>query len=134
MPSFLTWTHLKLALRFKKYALETSFTLIPLNFGNTSSFKPKKYPIIFKFVPCKDDFNPSNPDHLSLVKKQNGLEQGTISRAHWIKNIEHLATNQSFAFLKVMCLSLEQANTLLQKCMFVLGHKITVCKNIHEPI
>jgi len=53
------------AIQFKKYALESGSTFVSLTFGDSAFFKPKEYPIIFKFVPCKDDFDPSNTDHLT---------------------------------------------------------------------
>jgi hypothetical protein len=122
------------ALRFKKYALERGSSLVSSNFGDSAFYKPKEYPVIFKFVPCKDDFDPTNTDHLSLVEKQNGFAPGTISKAHWIKSIDRRAANQSFASLKVICSSPVHANSLLQNRVFVLGHKVTVCKDIREPV
>ena len=67
---------------FKIYALESSSILISANFGDSAFYKLKEHPVILKFTHCKDDFNPSNSDHLTLIEEQNSLVLRTMSKAH----------------------------------------------------
>ncbi|KAF8799139.1 hypothetical protein BYT27DRAFT_7030035, partial [Phlegmacium glaucopus] len=75
--------------------------------------KSKSFNLIFKFVPCTGDFNPSNPECLSDIEANNGLPPGSITAASWLKRTDRRAPTQTVASLKVTCVSPEAANHLL---------------------
>ena len=118
----------------KTYATKPGSTLITTTFGKSALFKPKGYNLIFKFVPCTGNFDPSDKAHLSSIEMNNNIELGSILLASWIKQPDHRATNQTLASLKVICLSPESANCLLQDRTYISGHLITVTKDLCKPI
>ncbi|KAF8799542.1 hypothetical protein BYT27DRAFT_7018197, partial [Phlegmacium glaucopus] len=78
-----------------------------------ATIKTKNYNLIFKFVPCTGDFDPSNPDCLTNIETNNGLPPGSITSASWLKRANRRSPAQSVASLKVSCSSPEAANHLL---------------------
>ncbi|KAF8797526.1 hypothetical protein BYT27DRAFT_7020897, partial [Phlegmacium glaucopus] len=96
--------------------------------------KAKSYNLIFKFVPCTGDFDPSNANCLTDIETSNNLPTGSIVSASWIKRTDRRAPNQKAASLKVTCSSPESANHLLCERFFIEGQTITVRKDLCEPI
>jgi len=118
----------------KTYTTKPGSTLITTTFSKSALFKPKGYNLIFKFVPCTGDFDPSDKAHLASIETNNNIKPGSILSASWIKQPDDRATNQTLTFLKVICLSPKSANRLLQDRTYVSGHLITVTKDLCEPI
>jgi len=75
----------KSANRLKTYAIKPGSTLITTTFNKSASFKPKGYNLIFKFVPCTGDFDPSDKAHLASIETNNNIKPGSILSVSWIK-------------------------------------------------
>jgi hypothetical protein len=121
------------ATRFINYTTE-HFFLLETQFGRPASIKLKSYPLIFKFVPCTNEFNPNNPDCLRELESNYNLKSNSIISANWLKRPDRRAPNQQVASLKVSCSDPHTANRLLTEKVFIDGHVITVIKDIREPI
>jgi hypothetical protein len=67
------------------------------------------FSIIFRFVPCKGQFDPSNNDHLQNIEHENDLPDNSIISASWCKHPEKRSPNQATTTLKVACLNPETA-------------------------
>jgi hypothetical protein len=120
------------AARFRSYCSE--FNLLLTSLGRSAHAKDKGYNLVFRFVPCQSSFDPSDLDHISAIETENGLDEGSITSASWIKNPERRSPNQHVASLKVICSSPEAANHLLRERIYVAGHVVTVRKDLREPI
>ena len=64
---------------------------------------PQAHIVIFRFVPCKGSFNPSNDEHLRNVKEENYLQASSIAAASWCKCPDRRSLGQTTATLKVDC-------------------------------
>ena len=120
--------------RFKAYAAEPTSSLISSHFGESASIRLKGHNLVFKFVPCTGDFDPSNPNHLSELEYDNNLSPNSITSATWLKRPDRRSPTQTSASLKVVCSTPESANHLLSERVYVAGHSITVTKDLREPI
>ena len=118
--------------RFRTYC--SDFDLLTSSLGVSARVKDKAYNLVFRFVPCQSSFDPSDPDHISAIETENGLEPGSITSASWIKNPERRSPNQHVASLKVVCSSPEAANHLIRERVYVAGHIVTIRKDLREPI
>ncbi|KAF8811844.1 hypothetical protein BYT27DRAFT_7032797, partial [Phlegmacium glaucopus] len=78
-----------------------------------AAIKAKGYNLIFKFVPCTGNFDPSNAVCIADLETSNNLQPGSISSATWLKQVHRCLPNQKVASLKVVCSSPEAANHLL---------------------
>ncbi|KIM73080.1 hypothetical protein PILCRDRAFT_15528 [Piloderma croceum F 1598] len=106
--------------RFHSYCVE--FDLLTASLGVSVCVKDKAFNLVFRFVPCQSSFDPSDPDHISAIKTENGLDPGAISSASWLKKPERRSPNQNVASLKVTCSSPEAANHLLRERVYIAGH------------
>ena len=107
--------------------------LLPVHLGNTATLKRKIYNLIFKFVPCQGEFDPSDINSLLDIEQANDLTPGSIVSATWIKRPDRRSPNQKLATLKVTCSSPESANHLLCEKVFIAGHVVTIRKDLREP-
>ncbi|KAF8808116.1 hypothetical protein BYT27DRAFT_7030340, partial [Phlegmacium glaucopus] len=78
-----------------------------------ATIKAKGYNLIFKFVPCTGNFDPSDANCISDLESSNNLQPGSISSATWLKRLDRRSPSQKVASLKVVCSSPETANHLL---------------------
>jgi hypothetical protein len=120
--------------RFKTYSTDPNTDLLKFHLSATATLKPKGHNLIFKFVPCTDDFDPGSPDGLSELESDNNLPPGSILSASCIKRIENRSNNQTVASLKVVCTSATAANHLLRERVYVRGLVVPVRKDIREAI
>jgi hypothetical protein len=120
------------AARFIDYANEHIFLLSDLS--PDASIKARSYSLIFKFVPCAGEFDPSDPKCIRRIEDIHGLKTGSIKAASWLKRPDRRAPGQRVATLKVNCTDPQTANTLLSEGTSINGHLITVIKDIREPI
>jgi hypothetical protein len=118
--------------RFRSYCVE--FDLLTASLGVSARVKDKAFNLVFRFVPRQSSFDPSDPDHISAIETDNGLDPGAISSASWLKKPERRSPNQNVASLKVTCSSPEAANHLLRKRVYIAGHVVTIRKDLREPI
>jgi hypothetical protein len=96
--------------------------------------RPRTFSVIFRFVPCQGQFDPSNSAHLRNIERENDLADGSIASASWCKRPDKRSTNQSTATLKVACSSPEAANLLLTGRIRVEDHLVSVQKDLRIPI
>jgi hypothetical protein len=120
------------ATRFRTYC--TQFDLLTSSLGVSARVKNKAYNLVFRFVPCQSSFDPSDPDNISTIESENGLEPGSILSASWLKSPERRSPNQHVASLKVVCLSPEAANHLIRERVYVAGHVVNIRKDLCELI
>jgi hypothetical protein len=95
--------------------------------------RPRAYTVIFRFVPCLGQFDPSIDEHLRIIERENDLTEGSISAASWCKRPDKRAPNQSTATLKVACLNPETANCLLTSRIRIEDHLVNVRKDLRIP-
>jgi hypothetical protein len=96
--------------------------------------RPRTFPVIFRFVPCQGQFDPSNDAHLRIIEQENDLADGSIVSASWCKRPERRSPNQATATLKVACISPETANKLLTGRIRVEDHLVNVRKDMRIPV
>jgi hypothetical protein len=99
-----------------------------------AQIRPHTFPVIFWFILCQGQFNPSYEGHLHSVKRENSLEAGSIIAASWCKCPNKRSPNQATASLKVACLNSETANCLLSGHILVEDHLVNVHKDLFIPI
>jgi hypothetical protein len=102
--------------------------------GPKARIRPRTFSIIFRFVPCKGQFDPSNSDHLRSIERENDLAEGSIASASWCKRPEKRSPNQATATLKVACSNAETANQLLTTRIRVEDHLVNIRKDLRIPI
>ena len=102
--------------------------------GPKARIRPRTFSTIFRFVPCRGQFDPSNGTHLRNIERENDLEEGSIVSAAWCKRPEKRSPNQSTATLKVACRNPETANKLLTGRIRVEDHLVNVRKDLRIPI
>jgi hypothetical protein len=96
--------------------------------------RPCTFTMIFCFIPCDRQFDPSNTNHLRNLEHENDLPPGTVISAAWCKHPEKRSPNQSTATLKVQCTSPDSANRLITSHICVEDHLVNVHKDIWLPI
>ena len=114
---------------FRKYSDVILSRLCP-----SARIRPRRYPLIFRFVPCKGDFDPESNDHIRDIELDNGAADNAISSASWCKRPDQRSPNQQTANLKVYCSSPEHANFFLKERIRVQGEIVNVRKDIRMPI
>jgi len=102
--------------------------------GQNARFRPRTYPVIFRFVPCNGPFDPYVEDHLCDLERENDLATGSISAASWCKRPDKRSPGQTTATLKVSCVNPDTANYLLKECICITDHLVSVHKDIRQPI
>ena len=127
-------------LEFESAASKESFvnlcdknTFLLSKIGPKVHIRPCTFPIIFCFVPCKGQFDPSNSAHLCNIDRENDLADGSIASASWCKCPEKRSPNQTTVTLKVACVNLETANQLLTGRICIEDHLVSVHKDLHIP-
>ena len=95
--------------------------------------RPRTYAVIFRFVPCLGQFDPSDDNHLRNMEWENDLAVGSIASASWCKRPDKRAPNQSTVTLKVACPNPEAANRLLTGRIRVADHLVSVRKDLRIP-
>jgi hypothetical protein len=74
---------------------------------------PSAYMVIFHFVPCNGEFNPSDSAHLHNIECDNDLPANLINAVLWCKHPDKHTPNQATATLKVACSTPNSPNRLL---------------------
>ena len=74
---------------------------------------PRAYMVIFCFVPCNGEFDPSDSAHLHNIERDNDLLANSINAASWCKCPDKHSPNQATATLKLACSTPDSANHLL---------------------
>jgi hypothetical protein len=114
---------------FKKHADSILPRLCP-----SARIRPRSYPLIFRFVPCRGDFDPDLNEHIRNIELDNGADPKAITSASWCKRPDMRSPNQQTANLKVYCSSAENANFFLKERIRVLGEIVNVRKDIRMPV
>ena len=101
-----------------------------LEISPKAQIRPRAYTVIFCFVPCNGDFDPSDIAHLRNIERDNDLPNRSIIAASWCKRPDRHAPNQATATLKVACSTPDSANRLLTGRIQVDDHLVDVHKDI----
>ena len=109
-------------------------TFLLSEIGPKAHICPHTFNVIFRFVPCQGQFDPSNSAHLRNIERENDLVDSSIASASWSKHPEKRSPNQSTATLKVACLNPEAANQLLTGCIRVEDNLVNVRKDLCIPL
>ena len=96
--------------RFRKYSEEKDLLAHICAFAK---IQPHTYCSVLCFVPCDGSFSPEDKAQLRALESDQGLEEGSIISAAWIKNLALQKHNQKTANVKLTCTSPEAANHLL---------------------
>lgn len=100
----------------------------------SARIKPRSHPVIFRFVPCNSEFDPSNAEHIATIESEHHLDPGSITSATWIKQPEKRSAGQTTANLKVICATPETANHLIKERIRVYDHLVNVRKDLRIPM
>ena len=84
-------------------------------FCTSARIRPRLFPLIFRFVPCKGSFDPEDASHIRDMEEDNGAPPNSIASAVWCKKPDLRSANQQTANLKVFCSSPDNANFFLKE-------------------
>ena len=113
---------------FKKHSTSILSNLCP-----TADIRQRSYALIFKFVPCSGNFDPSDDANLREIESDNGAPPNSIVSASWCKRPDLRSPNQQTANLKVCCASPESANHYLRERIRVHGELVNVRMDLRMP-
>ena len=94
--------------------------------------KPRMYNIVVQFVPLS--FRPKKDTELHEVEESNGLDDGDIVRARWIKPIMRRSPSQVCGHMILSFLSPQPANEVLAGGLFIRQKKVYAEKCKREPL
>ena len=94
--------------------------------------KPRMYNVITQFVP--PSFRPKKDTELHEVEESNGLGDGNIVRARWIKPVMWCSPSQVCGHAILSFLSPQPANDVLAGGLFICQKKVYVEKCKREPL
>ena len=97
-----------------------------------TSIKPQLYHTVVQFVPLT--FRPNREVDLQEIEEVNGLEEGNITRARWIKPAARHALLQVCGHAIFSFLSPQPANDALANGLFVHHKKVYTEKCKKEPL
>ncbi len=89
------------------------------------------YRIILDFVPI--EFEADNLAYLEQIEERNGLDLGTIVKAHWIKPKHRRSSTQQVALLQLDVTSPQVANFIIGQGLIINGKPVYGRKSIPEP-
>lgn len=103
-------------------------------FGPEAAISKQTHKLIFRFIPCDGDFNPSDPNHIREVEERAGIEPFSIKSMTWCRPENKRAPNQSFANASVIVNSARAGNQLLHGDLYICDKRITIQKDVRHPV
>ncbi|KAG2133230.1 uncharacterized protein EDB93DRAFT_1254897 [Suillus bovinus] len=100
-------------------------------YGTNVTIKDRSFHILMENVPIS--FVPNNPAALVDIEKKAGLPQHTITKARYIKPIEHRNPNQQTAHIAITFTTKVGANQAIRFSLSVDGKKVYGHKLLLEP-
>ena len=93
-------------------------------FTLNTSFKEQAFPIIVQFIPLH--FKPDKAPEIHQVEKDNGLPDGSLLCAHWIKLAHRRARDQTCGHVILVASTADTTNKMLT-------NSLVVCQNMYMP-
>ena len=100
-------------------------------FAPNASFKEQAFPIVVQFVPLH--FKPDKALEIHQVEKDNGLPDGSLLRAHWIKPAHRRARDQTCGHIILVASAADTANKILTNGLVVCQKRVYAKKCKKEP-
>ena len=129
--AFLKFDSVELLTKFQDYCTNNSLLMC---LCDSMRIKPRSYKPIFKFVPCMGSFDPTNADHIHIIKGDQCLPPNAITSASWIKKPKFRHPGQTISNLKVICSTTEYANHFIKDRVYIVNLRVEVKKDIQEPL
>lgn len=98
---------------------------------STAILKDRAYQILVPRVPVT--FNPEEEEGLRELEEQNGMKDGTLRKARWIKPTYRRALGQRYAHLALLVSTPGEANVIIRDGMYICGIKAYPRKLKTEP-
>ncbi|EIN05378.1 hypothetical protein PUNSTDRAFT_36080, partial [Punctularia strigosozonata HHB-11173 SS5] len=102
------------------------------NFGDNATIKTRGYPILVESAPVR--FNPEDPIEITRVERINGMDEGDILRARWIKAPARRYEGQQYAHLSIVLRTEKTANYAIRWGFDVKGKKCVGRRMMKELI
>ena len=100
-------------------------------FAPNASFKERAFPIVVQFVPLH--FKPDKAPEIRQVEKDNGLPDGSLLRARWIKPAHRRARDQTCGHIILVASTADMANKMLTNGLVVCQKRVYAEKCKKEP-
>ena len=113
---------------FKQPAILTS--ILP-SIDSTATLKDRAYQILVPRVPIT--FNPDEEESLRELEEQNGMKDGILRKARWIKPTYRRALGQRYAHLALSVSTPGEANVIIRDGIYICGIKAYPRKLKTEP-
>ena len=97
----------------------------------TATLKSRTFQILAPRVPVT--FDPNSEDSLRELEEQNGMKDGILCKARWIKPTYRRALGQRYAHLALSVRSPGEANVIIRDGIYICGVKIYPKKLKTEP-
>jgi hypothetical protein len=102
------------------------------NMGSGANIKDRTYQVIVQFAPVQ--FDPKDDESLRQYEEFNGLPQGSVMKAEWIKPVKDRRLDQTIATLRVFHKDAQSANKILSEGAHIFNKKVIPKKPKREPI
>jgi hypothetical protein len=99
-------------------------------YGGQAQIKDRGYNIILEYVPIT--FQPMSGTAQRVVERENGIEEGEIVSARYLKEEWRRAPGQRTAFVSITLKTAQTANKILREGLIVEGRQVRGRKNIQE--
>ncbi|TDL17400.1 hypothetical protein BD410DRAFT_700379, partial [Rickenella mellea] len=101
------------------------------HYDATATMRASGYTIIMEFVPV--NFDPVSSIARKEVEKVNGMAEGEILEARYLKDPRRRAPGQQTAFIHMTLRSAKVANHIIREGIIVEGKRVFGRKNLQEP-
>ncbi|KAF8817604.1 hypothetical protein BYT27DRAFT_7008846, partial [Phlegmacium glaucopus] len=101
------------------------------HFGGSAKVKEPVYQVIVDFLPVT--LRDSLADSTSRIAEENGLPEGTIERARWIRAPKNWNAGQRFAHAIMTIRGRTEASKIIQRGIIVEGQRMRARKLEEEP-
>lgn len=98
---------------------------------STATLKDRAYQILVPRVPVT--FDPDHEESLRELEEQNGMKDGILRKARWIKTTYRRALGQRFAHLALSVSTPGEANVIIKDGIYICGTKTYPKKLKTEP-
>ena len=98
---------------------------------SSATLKNRTFQILVPRVPVT--FEPDNEESLRELEEQNGMKDGILHKARWIKPTYRRALGQRYAHLALSVSTPGEANVIIRDGMYICGAKIYPRKLKTEP-
>ncbi|KAI0074791.1 hypothetical protein K474DRAFT_1563813, partial [Panus rudis PR-1116 ss-1] len=100
--------------------------------SDDADLRGQMYPVYVDFVPVS--FNPDEQQDVATFEECNGLPQGSIEDARWVKPVEKRNPGQSVATLLIEFNQASTANDAIKTGLVIHGKSVSVRKRVPEPL